>query len=137
MSSKDFIRKNMWDSSYRPEQMFTRDFLAKLFPKLTIKTEYPVRKLKIDGKQYKNCTLDIAIPSLLIAIRLNGAYHFNSSLQETKDEFQKEALKQAGWKVVDFNHFKMKNLFAKRPNPETVKLAESEIKSELERYDIK
>jgi len=127
----EFMRQNMTESSYRPEQMFVRDFLFSLHPKWKIKLEYPIRNLKLDGKPYKKCILDIAILkgvlNCKVAIRLNGGYHFSSSLQRTKDEFQKEALKQAGWEVLDFDHFKMPNLFKRKKKKETIKLAEEEI----------
>lgn len=118
----------MWDSSHRPEQMFARDFLAVYYDTWKIKTEYRVSNLKLDGKPYKSCTLDIAVlEPKKIAIRLNGGYHFSSSLQRTKDEFQKEALIQAGWIVVDFDHHKMPNLFKKKKDEETIKFAKLEI----------
>lgn len=125
----------MWDSSYRPEQTFTRDFLANLYPLTIIKTEYAVRNLTIDGKPAKPCTLDLAMPEKKIAIRLNGGYHFSSNRQESKDEMQKEALKQAGWTVWDFDSYKMVNLFKKKKNLETVKLAWQEISDYIERFN--
>ena len=121
------MRSNMTESEYRQEQIFVRDFLNTIHPKWVIKLEYKVRGLKLDGKPYRRCVLDIAIPKSKIAVRLNGGYHFSSSRQETKDEFQKEALHQAGWIVVDFDHHKMPNLFKKKKKKETVKLAEEEI----------
>jgi hypothetical protein len=117
----------MWDNEYRPEQKFVRDFLANLYPKWIIKQEFPVNNLSIDGKPAKYCTLDIAMPKEMIAVRLNGGYHFASGRQRNKDEFQREALEQAGWWVWDFDHFKMINLFSKDWDEETVKLAEVEI----------
>lgn len=122
-----FARRNMWDSDYRPEQLFTRDFLAKLHPDWVIRTEYPVRNLTLDGEKRPSCTLDLAIPSEKIAIRLNGGYHFASARQELKDELQKECLIQAGWIVWDFDDYKMINLFKKKKSEKTVKLAEQEI----------
>jgi very-short-patch-repair endonuclease len=129
--ANDFARRNMWDSEYRPEQRFARDFLAKLHPEWTIKLELPVNKLTVDGKPAKNCVLDIAVTSHKIAVRLNGGYHHASSRQQTKDEFQKEALIQAGWKVLDFDSYMMPNLFKNKKNEETVKLAEEEILKQL------
>jgi len=125
--TNDFMRRNMSESSYRPEQIFVRDFLATIHPKWVIKSEYKVSGLKLDGKPYRRCVLDIAVRKLKLAIRLNGGYHFSSSRQSTKDEFQKEALEQAGWKVLDFDYHKMPNLFKKKKNIETIKLAEKEI----------
>lgn len=121
------MRSNMTESEYRQEQMFVRDFLNTIHPEWVIKLEYRVRELKIDGKPYRQCVLDIAIRKHKIAIRLNGGYHFASDRQRTKDEFQKEALEQAGWKVIDFDHYKMPNLFKKKKNIETIKLAKEEI----------
>lgn len=125
--TNDFMRRNMTESSYRPEQMFVRDFLSTIHPEWVIKSEYKVSGLKVDGKPYRLCILDIAIRKHKIAIRLNGGYHFSSDRQSNKDEFQKEALQQAGWKVIDFDHYKMPNLFKKKNNIETIKLAEKEI----------
>ncbi len=132
--ANDFARKNMWDSDYRQEQLFTRDFLAQLYPEWKIELEYPIRNLTVDGRPARGCILDIAIPKERIAIRLNGAYHFTSGRQEIKDEFQKEALQQAGWDVLDFDHFKMINLFKKNKKEETVKLAEGEILKQLGKH---
>lgn len=129
----EFARKNMWDSSYRPEQIFTRDYLAKKYPEFTITLEYMVKNLTIDGNPAKPCTLDIAITDKKIAIRLNGGYHHASGRQQTKDEYQKEALIQAGWTVLDFDDHMVPNLFKKKKNAETVKLAEEEIEKELGR----
>jgi len=124
--ANDFARKNMWESAYRPEQLFVRDLLAELHDDWIIKVEYPL-KLKLDEKSYRGCVLDIAIPKEKIAIRLNGGYHFSSSRQYRKDEYQLEALKQAGWRVVDFDYHKMPNLFNKKWDDETVKLAREEV----------
>jgi len=121
------MRRNMTESEYRQEQLFVRDFLSSLHPNWIIKVEYPVRNLKLDGKPYRKCVLDIAIPKSKIAVRLNGGYHFSSGRQSIKDEFQKEALHQAGWIVVDFDYYKMPNLFKKKKKKETIKLAEEEI----------
>lgn len=131
--TNQFARRNMWDSEYRPEQMFVIDFLSKAKPIWVIKAEYPVKDLKIDGKPWRNCTLDIAIPKEKIAIRINGGYHFTSASQRNKDELQKEALKQAGWIVIDFDVHMMPSLFKKKKNEETVKLAVMEIENRLER----
>jgi len=98
----EFARKNMWDSDYRPEQLFVRDFLATLHPNWKIKTEYVISKLTLDDKPYRSCKPDIAIPAEKLIIRVNGMYHYTSDVQRTKDGFQKEALIQAGWKVIDF-----------------------------------
>ena len=123
----DWIRKNMWESEYRREQMFTRNYIEELYPTWLIKLEYKVSNLKLDGKPYRSCTLDIAIPSKKIAIRLNGGYHFSSGIQGNKDDFQEEALKQAGWNVIDFDDHMMPNLWKKKKNDETIKLAQEEI----------
>lgn len=121
----DFARRNMWDTDYRPEQQFARDFLAIWHPNLSLNLEYGVKNLKIDDKSYRKCRLDIAIPKEMIAIRLNGGYHRGQ--QSIKDEFQKVALQQAGWVVIDFDFYKMPNLFKKKKSEETVKLAKEEI----------
>ena len=121
------MRRNMTESEYRPEQLFVRDFLADTHPFWKVRSEYKVRGLKIDGKPYRKCILDIAIPKDKIAIRLNGGYHFASDRQRIKDEFQKDALEQAGWKVYDFDDHKMPNLFKKKKKVETIKLAKEEI----------
>jgi very-short-patch-repair endonuclease len=130
--SKDFARKGMWDSEYRPEQIFVRDFLANRNITLKINLEYPIRNLKIDGKPYRKCILDIAIPEKKVAIRLNGGYHHVSSRQQLKDELQKEALEQLGWKVLDFDSYKMPYLFKAKYNDKTVKLVVEEIEKEMD-----
>jgi hypothetical protein len=132
----EFARKNMWDTDYRPEQMFTRDILSELYPKLIIKTEFIVSNLTLDGKPYRYCKPDIAIPEKMFIIRLNGMYHYTSDRQRSKDDFQKEALKQAGWQVVDFDCRKMENLFKRPFRGKTVKLAEEEVLKELGKVQI-
>ena len=125
-----FASKNMWDSAHRPEQLFTVSYLADLNPKWTIKTEYPVKDLSVDGKPYRPCTLDIVVTQpRKIAIRLNGAYHFVSARQELKDELQKVALEQAGWRVVDLDHHMLPYLFKvkKTSSEKTFKLATEEL----------
>lgn len=123
----------MWDNSHRPEQLFTRDFLKQLFPNSIIETEYPINNLKIDGKPYRRCILDIAIKDKKWAIRLNGEYH-NGKTQTIKDEYQKIALEQAGWKVIDFDYFMMPNLFKKKKNDKVIVLAKEEINNILEKF---
>lgn len=125
-----FASNNMWDSAHRPEQTFTLYYLADNFPEWTIETEYLVKNLTLDGAKRPNCTLDIAVRSPeKIAIRLNGGYHFASERQELKDEFQKIALEQKGWKVVDIDHHMYPNLFKvkKTSSDKTLKLAEEEL----------
>ena len=119
----------MWDSDYRPEQLFVRDFLAEKHPDWKIKTEYRVSNLTIDGKPYRGSKPDIAVPKEKLIIRVNGMYHYTSEVQRTKDEFQKVALEQAGWKVIDLDCRKMENLFNRKwmKNKETIKLAQEEI----------
>lgn len=121
----DFARRNMWDDSFRPEQQFARDFLAVSHSEISFIPEYGINNLKIDDKSYRKCRLDLANIKNMIAIRLNGGYH--TGQQKIKDEFQKIALQQAGWVVVDFDFYKMPNLFKKNKKEETVKLAQEEI----------
>lgn len=123
----DFARKNMWDNSYRPEQIFVRDYLSQKYPDVKIKLEHTVSNLTLDGKPYRKCILDIAILDKKIAIRLNGGYHHVSSRQQTKDEFQKDSLEEAGWTVLDFDSYKMPNLFKSKYNDKTLKLVTDEI----------
>ena len=127
--ANDFARRNMWDVDYRKEQLFSRDFLADLYPNWVFRLEYRMYNLTIDEKKYRNAVLDIAITNEKIAIRLNGGYH--TGQQKVKDEFQKDALTQDGWWVIDFDHYMMPNLFKKNKNDETVKLAEVEIVNQL------
>lgn len=84
--------------------------------------EYPVHNLTIDGYPEPNTTLDIAIISgeNKLAIRLNGGYHFDSIKQRRKDEFQKMALEESGWRVVDFNEDDMELLWDDKSNIEEV-----------------
>ena len=130
--NKDFARKGMWDSEYRPEQIFVRDFIAIQNITIKINLEYHVKNLKIDGKPYRKCILDIALPEKKIGIRLNGGYHHVSSRQQLKDELQKEALEQSGWKVLDFDSYKMPYLFKAKYNDKTVKLVVEEIEKEMD-----
>lgn len=123
----DWMRKNVWDSDYRPEQLFVRDYLAELHPDWIIKTEYGVSGLSIDGRPHPSCKPDIAVPAENLIIRLNGMYHYTSDGQRNKDEYQKIALEQAGWTVIDFDCRKMENLFKKKKNEETIKLAREEV----------
>lgn len=128
----DFARKGMWDSAHRPEQMFTLNYLADNNPDWTIKTEFLVTKLTMDGSPRPNATLDIAVLSpIRIAIRLNGGYHFSSGRQGLKDEFQKISLEQAGWRVVDLNSYMLPSLFKvkKTSSDKTLKLATEELDS--------
>ena len=120
----------MWDSEYRPEQLFVRDFLAKTYPDWIIRTEYPVKNLTLDGEKRPNATLDLAvIQPKKIAIRLNGGYHYSSDRQRLKDEFQKISLEQAGWEVWDLDHEIFVNVWKKKKSEATVKLAEEELSS--------
>jgi len=123
----DYARRNMWDSDYRKEQLLTRDILTELHPKLTIKTEFFIKNLTLDGKPYRSCKPDIAITAERIVIRINGMYHYTSSRQIDKDFYQKKALEQAGWKVIDFDCRKMENLFKSHWTEKTLKLAKQEI----------
>ena len=126
-----FARKNMTQSDYRDEQFFVRDWLAEKYPDLIIKSEYRIDKLTLEGKPWRGCVLDIAIPSKKIAIRLNGGYHFNSTKQRSRDDFQLEALKEGGWTVFDLDHYKMGCLFKKKKNDETIKCAKLELEKHL------
>lgn len=135
--SKSIINSKDWDDSYRPEQYFTRDVLSEKYPSLVIKTEFQVKNLTLDGKPYRNCKPDITIPEKKIIIRINGMYHYTSSRQQLKDEFQKKALEQAGWYVIDFDCRKMETLFKlKRSSTEiTLKLALEEVEFELDKHE--
>jgi len=121
----------MWDSSNRPEQKFVVDYLKTIFPSWKVETEYPINDLEIDGTAYRRCVLDIAITNLKIAIRLNGGYHRVSSRQRNKDEFQKIALGQKGWKVIDFDDQMSPNIFKKKKNQIIIDAAEDEIREQL------
>jgi len=134
-----FASENMWDSSHRPEQLFTVKYIADEYPDWTIKTEYPVGNLSVDGKPYRTCILDIAVTQpRKIAIRLNGGYHFTSSRQELKDELQKIALEQVGWQVLDLDHHMLPWLFKvkKSSSKKTLKLATEELDFIATKYFI-
>ena len=125
-----FASNNMWDNAHRPEQMFTVSYLAELKPDWTIKTEYPVNKLTLDGKPYRPAILDIAVlQPRKIAIRLNGGYHRVSERQQLKDEFQKKSLEQAGWQVIDIDDHMYPTLFkvSAKSSDKTLKLATEEL----------
>lgn len=126
-----YARRNMWDSDYRPEQLLTRDILNELYPKLTIKLEFFIENLTLDGKPYRSSKPDIVISSKKIIIRLNGMYHYTSARQADKDFYQRNALEQAGWEVIDFDCRKMENLYKNHWTEKTFKLAREEIIEQL------
>ena len=134
MGKKSIIAGKDWDNSYRPEQYMIRDFLADRYPELDIKTELVLNKLTLDGKPYRGSKPDIAIVKEKIIIRINGMYHYTSSHQQLKDEFQKIALQQAGWYVIDFDCRIMNNLFKHNKSEKTFKLATAEIEFELAKH---
>lgn len=121
----------MWDNSNRPEQLFVVAHLRQKYPNWNIQTEYPVNNLFLDDKPFGRCILDIAIPYKKIGIRMNGGYHHVSKRQSDKDEYQKTALQQSGWKIFDFDDFMMPNVFKKKKNEATIKLAINEIENQL------
>lgn len=95
----------MSETSYRPEQNRALKIFRGFFDKKCIWAEYELNDLTIDGEPTANSIIDIAIISgeNKLAIRLNGGYHFASDKQIRKDEWQKIAIEQAGWRVIDFN----------------------------------
>ena len=111
-----FINKNMGDAcntEYRKEQVKTTQILRNLYPELSIVQEYEVNKLTLDGIPTAHCVLDIAIPSKKIAIRLMGGIHQVSKSRIRKDEFQKEALMESKWTVIDMIADEYPNLWGK------------------------
>ena len=112
-----FINKNMGEAGnteYRKEQVKTTHILRNIYPQLQITQEYEVDNLTLDGTPTAHCVLDIAIPSKKIAIRLMGGVHQASKSRIRKDEFQKEALMESGWKVIDMVADEYPNLWGKK-----------------------
>ena len=64
--------------------------------KQLMKTQYTVYH-----EGHKCAILDIAIPQLKIAIRVNGGVHGISWAPLWKDELQKARLEELGWDVID------------------------------------
>ena len=111
--------KEKGDNQYRAEQMRTKKILMRDFGDC-VHTEYLVKNLSVDGRIEPNALLDIAIvfpPTSWqrknIAIRLMGPIHDTSKKQKEKDGWQKIALEQAGWIVIDLYHSKLPILFKK------------------------
>ena len=112
-----FINKNMGESGnteYRKEQVKTTHILRNIYPELDIVQEYEVDNLTIDGIPTSHCVLDIAIPSKKVAIRLMGGIHQMSKSRRRKDEFQEEALLEAGWIVIDMIADEYPNLWGRK-----------------------
>jgi|TARA_B110001454_G_scaffold154542_1_gene143840 hypothetical protein len=112
-----FINKNMGEAcntEYRKEQVKTTRILKELYPKLSIVQEYKVDQLTLDGTPTSHCVLDIAIPSKKIAIRLMGGIHQASKSRIRKDDFQKEALIESKWIVIDMIADEYPNLWGKK-----------------------
>lgn len=71
-----------------------------------VKTQFVVRNLQpVEDIKPTNPPpkLDIAIPQLKIAIRVNGLIH-RGRKQQLKDEDQKIVLEGNGWTVIDVNY---------------------------------
>jgi very-short-patch-repair endonuclease len=109
------------NTSYRIEQMRAIEILKELYTKSEIETEYVIRNLTIDGKKTSPAIVDIVIKPQKIAIRLNGEIHTKSASRRKKDENQKIALEEAGWKVVDFWYYKLPNLWTRNKYTEEIR----------------
>jgi len=59
----------------------------------------------------RSCILDIAIPQLMIAIRVMGGVHGEPWAINAKDETQGELLKRFGWDVIDVWHTERPDLW--------------------------
>ena len=101
--------RNMTATEYRPEQIIAYKILCKMFPHAhyNFAMELPVPDCK--------AVLDIAIipedsTKPKIAVRVNGAIHERTN-RVIKDATQKDLLEAAGWKVFDFWHYDMPDLW--------------------------
>jgi len=122
------------NTEYRPEQMRAEKILSDVFVPEYVFTEYKVRQLEIDKMPTHMAILDLAIvvPRTVSrrknrAIRLMGGIHLSSETQRKKDSWQKVALIEADWEVIDFWEDKMPNLWSKKRSEETDKLARDEV----------
>ena len=91
---------------YRPEQIRLVNALREYFSKQDVYQEYRVNNLMVEGTKVPHCVLDVAVMipgKQKIAIRINGEYHFASEKQRSKDYWQRMALEEKGWKVLDFD----------------------------------
>lgn len=112
-----FINKKMGEvcnTEFRKEQVKTTMILRKIYPQLKIIQEYKVSNLTIDGIPTNHCVLDIAIPQQKVAIRLMGGIHQMSKSRIKKDEWQKEALMESGWIIIDMIADKYTNIWGSK-----------------------
>jgi len=122
---KSWIRKNMSDNQFRPEQYYCYQLLREIIPpEAKIEMEYLVNLESVDGVNVKRALLDIAIlfpeekcwgheNAVRIAIRINGEVH-EKPRQRLKDEDQKYVLEGNGWKVYDFWFNKIPEIWNKK-----------------------
>ena len=112
-----FINRKMGEvcnTEFRKEQVKTTMILRKIYPQLKILQEYKVSDLTIDGVPANHCVLDIAIPVKKVAIRLMGGIHQISKSRVRKDEWQKQALMESGWTVIDMVADEYPNLWGSK-----------------------
>lgn len=127
---------NSGNTAFRTEQMRAGDILFDIFNK-KVEKEQRIRKLTIDGSPTSDAIPDLMIKDLMIVFRLNGGIHTSSLSRRNKDSNQKDALEEAGWKVVDFWEDKMKNLWTKNKYTEEVKeKAKNEILKVLKKNGV-
>ena len=109
---KSWIRKNMSDNQFRPEQIYCCQLLKEIIPEANIEMEYLVNLEPVDSIDVKRALLDIAITfsgefeglvfnEVKVAIRINGEVH-EKPRQIIKDADQRFVLEGNGWKVYDF-----------------------------------
>jgi hypothetical protein len=92
-----FIRKNMElknEREHRHEQFVLQNYFKIYAPKIITEQEY---KVYHDGVLIAK--IDLADLTNMVAYRLNGEIHTGKRLM--KDEEQRYALEELGWKVID------------------------------------
>jgi hypothetical protein len=83
-----------------PSEMSIYDIATILKTQFLVRNLKPVEDIKPTNPPPK---LDIAIPQMKIAIRVNGLIH-RGAKQQLKDEDQKIVLEGNGWTVIDVNY---------------------------------
>ena len=129
--TKYFIWKNMGSKGkdYRNEQIKAKKILQEEFKKYTIELEYPVRNLTLEGHKEPNAKLDIVLlyNEKKYGIRVMGGIHTSSESKRNKDKYQKLALEEHKWVIIDFWEDEMPNLWSEKSDNETYKLAKNEV----------
>ena len=95
-----YITRNMGlraETEHRHEQFVLQNYFKIYAPKIITEQEY---KVYHEGRLIAK--IDLADLTNMIAYRLNGEIHTGKRLM--KDEEQRYALEELGWKVIDCNY---------------------------------